>query len=212
MATQFEQNEAPIVIAILAGIAADPRHWLNIWARDSDDIATVSASHGEVPNRNNWVNNLNHAIQRVSRPVILVAEGLGCHVAAWWAELERPAYRKPVIGALLVSPVDNSTFTSGNEASGLVPGPIGILPFPSTMVCGRELDATSRARTKRLNSFWGSKLVESDFFDRNGIITFDGAWEEGKALLQKLGRQEPDDDGEVQKISSYRAIFASYPI
>ena len=48
------------------------------------------------PHRNTWVNQLNLAIHKAGRPVILVAHSLACHVVSWWAEYERPGPDGPV--------------------------------------------------------------------------------------------------------------------
>ena len=66
-----------------------PNHWQSLWERDDENCRKVELGLWDTPHRNTWINQLNLAIHRAGRPVVLVAHSLGCLVAAWWAHLPR---------------------------------------------------------------------------------------------------------------------------
>ncbi|KQN25008.1 hypothetical protein ASE86_01675 [Sphingomonas sp. Leaf33] len=89
---------------------------------------------------------IDRAIIEADRRVLLVAEGVGCAAAAWWARLSPRAYVERVAGALLVTPdqtPDAAAFAS----------PRSTLPFPSLV-----LGATDAAQ--RLSREWGGRLID----------------------------------------------------
>lgn len=89
---------------------------------------------------------IDYAILEADRAVLLVAEGIGCAAAAWWARLSPRSYVDRVAGALLVSP--DQTTGKASFAS-----PRSALPFPSLV-----LGATDAAQ--RLSREWGGRLID----------------------------------------------------
>ena len=94
----------PLLLTVPGLGNSGPTHWQSIWERERDDCRRVELGMWNRPHRNAWVNQLNAAILKASRPVVLVAHSLGCHAVAWWSALELPAAADKVIGALLVAP------------------------------------------------------------------------------------------------------------
>ena len=54
--------------------------------------------------RSIWAAQLDAAVMRADRAVVLVAEGIGCHAASWWARLTPRSYVSRVAGALMFDP------------------------------------------------------------------------------------------------------------
>lgn len=87
---------------------------------------------------------IDRASLEADRAVLLVAQGIGCAAAAWWARLSPLPYVERVAGALLVAPeADARPFASPRSA----------LPFPSLV-----LGTTDAAQ--RLSSEWGGRLID----------------------------------------------------
>ncbi|WP_245858154.1 alpha/beta hydrolase [Sphingomonas guangdongensis] len=95
--------------------------------------------------RNVTASLIDDAVAGADRAVLLVAEGIGCAAAAWWARLSPRAYVERVAGALLIDPA------SGDQTASFA-SPRSVLPFPS-LVLGTGQDA------KALSGEWGSRLL-----------------------------------------------------
>ena len=91
----------PLTLLVPGLHDSGPGHWQTLWETSRPDARRVELGMWDDPHRNTWVNQLNLAIHRANRPVVLVAHSLGCLAVAWWAEYEQPAHGVPVIGALL---------------------------------------------------------------------------------------------------------------
>ena len=99
-------QQEPLILLVPGLHDSGPGHWQTLWETSRPDARRVELGMWDDPHRNIWVNQLNLAIHRANRPVVLVAHSLGCLAVAWWAEYEQPAHGVPVIGALLVAPPD----------------------------------------------------------------------------------------------------------
>lgn len=97
-----------------------------------------------------WAAQLDAAVMRADRAVVLVAEGIGCHAASWWARLSPANYVSRVAGALLFDPPEGG---AGEREA--FQSPAIALPFPSLVLAG---DAAA-ARGEAIES-WGSRLID----------------------------------------------------
>lgn len=119
-----------------------------------------------------WAAQLDAAVMRADRAVVLVAEGIGCHAASWWARLSPANYVSRVAGALLFDPPaegagDREAFASPQIA----------LPFPSLVLAG---DA-SLARGESIDS-WGSRLLDGHR-QREGDLR---PWRSAQRLVERV--------------------------
>lgn len=192
----------PLVLTVPGLDNSGPAHWQSVWERERHDCRRAELGMWEQPHRNTWVNQLNLAIERADRPVVLAAHSLGVHAVAWWAHYEQlrgDANRLGrVIGALLVAPPEL-------EGDGLDPRltrfgspPAAPLPFPSILVASRDDRYVAYPRAVALARGWGSWLVDAG---KTGHINADsklGAWQFGQVLLgQLLTGAVPKDDATV---------------
>ncbi len=74
--SRFEQDH-PVVLTVPGLDNSGPTHWQTIWERERPDCHRVDLGMWSGPRRNVWVTQLNTAIARAGRPVILVAHSLG---------------------------------------------------------------------------------------------------------------------------------------
>lgn len=121
------------------------------WPAVGDDHLTLDAD--SAARRDRWASRIDQAVLRADRAVLLVAEGLGCAAAAWWARLSPRHYADRVAGALLFDPVPPTGPTGALLASPAIP-----LPFPSMLVTARPALAGD-AGLDALAQSWGSRTL-----------------------------------------------------
>lgn len=182
--------QRPLVLTIPGLDGSCPRHWQSRWERTDAAIERVDMGDWSHPNRNLWVNRLNLAVHRASRPLVLVAHSLGCLAVAWWVLYEQPAWCERVVGALLVAPPDVDGAVADERLLPFAPTPLLPLPFPSILVASRDDPYARFERLQRLAGFWGSDFVDAGARGHLNAQSRLGAWGEGRALLGRLA-----DDG-----------------
>jgi len=186
--TQHTPSSAlePLILLVPGLYDSGPGHWQSAWERDLPDCARVDLGMWDNPNRNAWVNQLNLAIQKAARPVILVAHSLGCHAVAWWNEYERPTAGGPVIGALLVAPPDVEDKVADPRVARFAPVMRTALPFPSVLVASRDDPYIEFGRSRRLARIWKSRFADAGWLGHINADSGIGDWPFGKFLLRRL--------------------------
>ncbi|MGV3457560.1 alpha/beta hydrolase [Sphingomonas sp.] len=124
--------------------------------------------------RNIWASRIDDAVLHADRAVLLVAEGLGCAAAAWWARLSPRHYADRVAGALLFDPI-----APQGEAEALLASPGIALPFPSMVVTARNRIAAPD-EMQQLVDGWGSRLMIAE------RQRTPGAWQAAQRLLSRM--------------------------
>jgi uncharacterized protein len=190
-------SEAPAVLLVPGLSGSGPTHWQTVWEQEFPECSKVDLGTWDEPHRNTWINNLNLAIHRADRPVILVAHSLGCLAVAWWARFEQQAWGNPVAGALLVAPPEVDFFPLDERVASFAPTPSEQLPFPSRFVASRDDPWMGFHTAQALAKRWGSTLVD---VGEAGHINADsglGAWQFGReqlaALMREAGFTPPDE-------------------
>jgi uncharacterized protein len=136
--------------------------------------------------RNTLVNRISLAVYRARRPVVLVAHGIGCVVAAWWAEYERPACGNPVLGAVLVEPPDVDRPGTDPVLARLGSCPRGAWPFPSFLVSDIGQEDALRRSHRMLAADWGSRLAEITRDPRMARMSAHGPAPEARLVARLL--------------------------
>lgn len=116
------------------------------WPSEGDEHVILEG--GE--RRSIWAAQLDAAVMRADRAVVLVAEGIGCHAASWWARLSPASYVSRVAGALLFDPPANQADKPDAFAS-----PAIALPFPS-LVLAQDVPSAAGPAIEG----WGSRLID----------------------------------------------------
>lgn len=114
---------------------------------DARDVIRVPEHRTTDSQRAMLAARIDAATVRADRAVMLVAQGVGCLAAAWWARLSPNFYVRRVAGAVMIAP----SLRGGNEA--VFASPEAALPFPSVAVGTDDL-------TQRLGMEWGSRLID----------------------------------------------------
>lgn len=178
--------QEPLVLIVPGLNNSGPDHWQTLWQSELPSCQRVELGMWDNPHRNTWVNQLNLAIHRAGRPVILVAHSLGCHAVAWWAEYEQPAYGSLVAAALLVAPPEVESDCVDPRLKRFAPLMSERLPFKSMVVASQNDPYASFGQTKRFARKWGSRLVDAGPIGHINAGSGIGNWPYGKYLLDRL--------------------------
>jgi predicted alpha/beta hydrolase family esterase len=170
-----------------------PSHWQTIWEQRYADCSKVELGRWENPHRNTWINNLNLAVHRAGRPVVLVAHSLGCLAVAWWARFEQRQWTQdggasPVVGALMVAPPEVDFFPLDERVARFAPTPAERLPFPTRLVASRNDPWMGFHTAQALARRWGSTLVDAGEAGHVNADSQLGEWSFGREQLGLLLR------------------------
>lgn len=160
-----------------------PDHWQSIIERNYSNTVRVQQRDWLVPNRIEWVEELNSTISKVSGNVLLVGHSCGSVTIAQWASVYSS---DKVIGALLVAPADVDAPSAIPPICVQRPLPLLPLSFPSILVCSDNDEHLSLSRAQFLATTWNSEIV---IIPGAGHIHTDagyGYWYEGERMIEKL--------------------------
>ncbi|HEY6870169.1 MAG TPA: alpha/beta fold hydrolase [Novosphingobium sp.] len=182
--TQSTTN--PLLLIIPGLNDSGPGHWQTRWEQVLPDAGRVELGMWDDPHRNTWVNQLNLAIHRADRPVVLVAHSLGCLTVAWWAQYEQPGPHGPVIGALLVAPPDVDRPGLDPRLARFSACPRRELPFPSVVAASRNDPYCQPRAAMALARDWGSTFVDVGDHGHINAQSNLGDWPAGQRLLARV--------------------------
>jgi len=186
--------EDPAILLVPGLSGSGPGHWQTLWEQHDQNCSKVELGRWEDPHRNTWINNLNLAVHRAGRPVVLVAHSLGCLLVAWWARFEQQAWQErgqpsPVVGALLVAPPEVDFFPLDERISRFAPTPTEALPFPSRLIASRNDPWMGFHTAQALARRWDSTLVDAGDCGHINAESHLGDWSFGREQLALLLEQ-----------------------
>ena len=186
MLSNYPPADEPLVLLVPGLNDSGPAHWQTLWQRELPHCARAELGMWDNPHRNTWVNQLNLAIHKARRPVILVAHSLACHAVAWWNEYERPTADGPVRGALLVAPPEVEDDGVDQRLARFAPVMRNPFPFPTIVAASRDDPYIAFDRARRLARIWKSRFIDAGWL---GHINADSGirdWPFGQFLLRQL--------------------------
>ena len=166
------------------GSAAE--HWQSHWQRLLPSTSRVEQSDWLRPQRQNWIDTLQQAIEAAPAPVILIGHSLGCITIAHWAAQAQRHRLEKVRGALLVAPADVERPGCPEALQNFAPLKVKGLPFPSLLVGSSNDSAATPVRAQWLANCWGSELVILPGAGHINIESGHHTWEQGFACLYRL--------------------------
>ena len=161
-------NRFSIITIAASGVEAPAWNARLRWPSFGDDHVALDGSE----RRGIWAAQLDAAVLRADRAVVLVAEGVGCHAASWWARLSPATYVSRVAGALLFDPPAEGARDREAFAS-----PAIALPFPSLVLAGDAAAAPGAAIES-----WGSRLIDGHR-QRQGDLR---PWRSAQRLVERV--------------------------
>lgn len=137
------------------------------------------------------VDAIQHALERIDGPVILVAHSAGVLMVAHWAA----RHNRPIKGALLATPPDlDAQWPQGYPSAetlrtqGWDPLPNDRLPFRSLVAASSNDYLASLDAVTRMAEGWGSELLELGDVGHLNPATGYGRWPQAEALILELDR------------------------
>ena len=133
---------------------------------------------------------IQHELEAIAGPVILVAHSAGVIMLAHWAQWYQHA---DIAGALLAAPADlESPMPAGYpavatlQAHGWLPVPRDRLPFPSIVAASSNDPLASLPRVEELAHGWGSTCVHLGAVGHLNPAAGFGEWPLAEALIAQL--------------------------
>ena len=168
------------VLAINDSARAVPT-WKTMFGWPADDPRALPLSVRSRADRKIWAAKVDQAVCATQRPVLLIADGLGCAASAWWGRLSPADYVSRIAGALLFAPRGEETVADGDP--GLFASPGTPLPFPSVVIQPQHDEAAIRSTLDA----WGSRLIAG----RRVRLVADerGAWQQAQRLFLRVTHQ-----------------------
>lgn len=157
-----------------------PEHWQSYFEKKLRNCYRVQQYSWEKPNKEDWVVEINKAVQFFSpESVVLISHSLGGIALAHWAK----KYQTPIKAAMIVAPpnLDEPYQDLGLES--FLPIPMEPLNFPTLLVASDNDHWASEAWSKALALKWSSDIT---ILPNAGHINTDagyGEWHEGLSLL-----------------------------
>ena len=164
-------------------------HWQTLLAAKLPQVQIVPPLETDKLSCAARVEAIQHALQAIDGPVILVAHSAGVMMVAHWAQ----QHSRVIKGALLATPADvESAFPAGYpgtevlEANGWLPIPRQPLPFPSILAASRNDPLARFERLEQLASDWHSELLDLGEVGHLNPASGFGEWPLAEVLLRRL--------------------------
>jgi predicted alpha/beta hydrolase family esterase len=172
-------------LLIIPGLGdSGENHWQSFWLKKFINSTKVIQDNWEEPQLEQWLHNLDKAIQKLEEPTILVAHSLAVSLVMHWLSQN---YNPNIIGAMFVAPADvDSPEHTPDFLRNFAPFPTSKLPFPSVVIGSENDTYMSIERGKELAENWGSNFVN---IGKKGHINSDSNlqyWEDGQVFLEQL--------------------------
>lgn len=166
-------------------------HWQTLLAARLSNVRSVAPLETDKLDCMARVRAIQHELEQIDGPVILVAHSAGVLMVAHWAA----HYSRPIKGALLAAPPDLDAVWPSNYPSsetlrsqGWNPLPQGPLPFRSIVAGSTNDHLASLPAVSRMAESWGAELLNlGDVGHLNPAAGF-GHWQQAEALIQELDR------------------------
>jgi len=174
---------APPILLLPGWQNSGASHWQSRWEALYGDLR-VDQDDWEWPRRGDWMARLEEVLLAQTRPAVLVAHSLGCHLVAAWAA--HSAHRAKVRAAMLVAPPDSEREDFPPQMATWRPIVRRRLPFPALAVTSSDDPYCSAERAAALIADWGCTWHS---VGPCGHVNGDsglGDWPAGRALLQEL--------------------------
>ena len=153
-----------------------PEHWYSRWEAKLPTARRVEQGDWDRPILRDWGARLVAAVERASRPVVLVAHSLGVLTVGQVAD--RIAER--VVGAFLVAPPSAEVLRQIDEVDdAFAVGRDTPLPFPAVLVASRDDNYSDWAASEALAKRWHVELVDAGLSGHINNESGHGPWPEG---------------------------------
>ena len=170
-----------IIVPGLGGSA--PEHWQSRWESRLKNATRIKHPDFAVPSRALWVAAIVEAVEKSTRPVVLVAHSIGVAAIAHAA----PKLKNRVAGAFLVALSDwNRPEVLPGLIHDFAPLPREPLPFPSMMVASRNDPYCDFEVAGDYANCWGSLFIDAGTSAHINVESGHGPWPEGTMIFARF--------------------------
>lgn len=166
-------------------------HWQTLLAARLSNVRSVAPLTTDKLDCMARVRAIQHELEQIDGPVILVAHSAGVLMVAHWAA----HYSRPIKGALLAAPPDLDAVWPSNYPSsetlrnqGWNPLPQDPLPFRSIVAGSTNDHLASLAAVTRMAEGWGAELRNLGEVGHLNPAAGFGHWQQAEALILELDR------------------------
>jgi len=152
-----------------------PDHWQSRWERQLSTARRVHQPNWDAPDLAAWAERIVATAEGATRPVVVVAHGLGVHAVARAAD----ALEGRIAGAFLVAPPDLDDAARLPDALAGLGVPTPRLPFTSLVVASRTDPWCDYARAEAIAAAWGAPVVDAGDAGSLDSASGYGPWPEG---------------------------------
>jgi uncharacterized protein len=178
----FSMRTSEAKILVIPGLGGSgPDHWQSRWEAKIPAVRRVVQADWETPGLAAWRDRIVEEVERVARPVVLVAHSLGVlaavHAAPFLAKGEGSGKVK---GGFLVAP-PSVKILAGLDAldPAFLTFPDVPLPFPSLVIASRDDPFSTFADSEDLARALGAELIDAGFSGHINSESGHGPWPEG---------------------------------
>lgn len=137
---------------------------------------------------------IQHALEQIDGPVLVVAHSGGVIMLAHWArQYQRTFASGKIVGALLAAPADLDTPLPPGyptqeqlQENGWLPVPRESLPFPSIVVSSSNDPLAAQSRVEAFARAWGSDCVHAGAVGHLNPASGFGEWPMAETLIARL--------------------------
>lgn len=166
-------------------------HWQTLLEARLNNVRSVPPLETDKLDCAARVRAIQHELEQIDGPVILVAHSAGVLMVAHWAARHSGSIK----GALLAAPPDlNATWPANYpspetlKANGWAPLPAGALPFRSLVAGSTNDHLASLEAVTRMARDWGSEVVNLGEVGHLNPASGFGHWPQAEALILELDR------------------------
>jgi predicted alpha/beta hydrolase family esterase len=166
-------------------------HWQTLLQARLSKVRSVPSLETDKLNCAARVRAIQHELEQIDGPVILVAHSAGVLMVAHWAARHSGLIK----GALLAAPPDlNASWPQGYpppetlRINGWAPLPAGALPFRSIVAGSTNDHLASLEAVTRMAHCWGSELINLGEVGHLNPASGFGQWPQAEALILELDR------------------------
>lgn len=166
-----------------------PQHWQTLLEAKLGKVRSVPPLEENKLSLDARVEAIQHELERIDGPVILVAHSAGVLMVVHWAA----RHARPIKGALLAAPPDMAATWPDNyptpgslRANGWAPLPQGRLAFPSILAASSNDYLASFEAAAALAAAWGSELLNLGEVGHLNPAAGFGEWPQAEELIRRL--------------------------
>lgn len=180
----FQAQHEYLIIPGWQGSSTD--HWQSHWENILKPSSRLNVKSWDLPEPDDWVQQLDDHIQQSHSPLVLIAHSLGCIAVARWASQARQEQLGKVKAALLVAPADVERADCPGAIAGFAPISLCSLPFHSLVIGSTTDNTATEHRIRAFANAWGSQCEILHEAGHINATSGHHQWPEGFKYIEKL--------------------------